>query len=153
MDDGRCYPDGVMTLDVLPAPARLSALLARSRWSIERSRSLAAAADVLVRRASRLRRPTFAGGSDGLDAEPLRTESLRAVRTRHKVARGALPTHASGRRWVGPGSGGRCDGCGDDVTVLDAEFEVGFRDALILRFHRECFSAWESVERESRNRR
>jgi len=150
MDAGRCYPGGVM---ILPVPARLSVLRARTRRNIERSRSLVAAADALVRRTSRLRRPTFAGGSDSLDAEPMRTESLRAVRTRHKVARGALPTHASGRRWVGPGSGGRCDGCGDDVTVLDAEFEVGFRDALILRFHRECFSAWESVEGESRNRR
>jgi hypothetical protein len=142
-----------MTLDVLAEPDRLSALLARSRRNVERSRWFVATAEGLVRRTLRLRRPTFAGGSDSLEAEPPRAESLRALRTRQKVARGALPLHASGRRWVGPGRGGRCDGCGDDVTLLDAEVEVGFRDTLILRLPRECFTAWESFERESRSRR
>ncbi len=27
------------------------------------------------------------------------------------------------------------------------------RDTLILRFHRECFTAWESVKRATRTRR
>src|SRR6267378_3064064 len=87
-----------MTLDVLAEPDRLSALLARSRRNVERSRWFVATAEGLVRRTLRLRRPTFAGGSDSLEAEPPRAESLRALRTRQKVARDALPLHASGRR-------------------------------------------------------
>jgi hypothetical protein len=138
-------------MDILVASDVFDRVVARSQCNLERSRLLVASAQVLVRTSRRIRRPRFAGGSDDGGAVAPSTETTRADRTRMKVARGGLPEHDGGRRWVGPGTGQRCDGCGESITPRETELEVDVREALILRFHRACFGAWEATERDGRD--
>jgi hypothetical protein len=70
----------------------------------------------------------------------------RALRTWSKVKDGALPTDGARRRWVGPGRGNACNGCGDVITARETEYEIDFSNALLLRFHRDCFTTWESFD-------
>ena len=121
-------------------------LVARTAVNIRRSRALLAAADTAVRAARRMRRPKFAGGSDRPDSVPQDLGHPRVLRTWAKMKNGALPTNGVRRRWVGPGRGGSCSGCGDIIAVRETEFEVDFRDALLLRFHRDCFKMWQSFD-------
>jgi hypothetical protein len=76
----------------------------------------------------------------------------RVLRTWTKVESGALPTNGATRRWVGPGRGERCNGCGDPITPVETECEVDFSNTLLLRFHLECFTAWERFDRTSPKR-
>jgi hypothetical protein len=124
----------------------LSALCVRSQINIRRSRALVAAADAVVRTARRIRRLKFAGGSDGPDAETPVVGTPRALRTWTKMRDGALPTRGARRRWVGPGRGDHCNGCGDGIAPQETEFEIDFRDTLLLRFHGECFKIWQSFD-------
>src|SRR5919198_1478151 len=101
--------------EALVSPDRLASLIARSEINIRRGRAPVAAAGELVRAGSRIRRPRFAGGSDGPDA-PVRIVNPRVMRTWTKVKNGSLPTHGARRRWVGPGRGQPCNGCGDAIT-------------------------------------
>jgi hypothetical protein len=50
-----------------------------------------------------------------------------------------------GRVWIGPGSGKACSGCLENINDTDSEFERDYLDALILRFHAECYDAWLTV--------
>ena len=131
----------------LPARSDLAALIVRCELNIRRSRALVASADALVRATRRMRRPKFAGGSDGADAAP-GPGSPRAIRTWLKMKNGGLPTDGVRRRWVGPGHGQRCNGCGDDIAAHETEFEVDFSDALLLRLHRDCFRTWQTFDGE-----
>jgi hypothetical protein len=135
-----------LEVDVLVPPAWLAALIARSAINIQRSRALVAAADTIVRAACRLRRPKLAGGSDAPDAAPPDVANPRVLRTWTRVKNGALPTDGARRRWVGPGRGERCNGCGDAITPRETEFEIDFSNALLLRFHHECLRTWESFD-------
>ena len=137
---------------MLVAPGTLPALVERSRLNIARSCVLVGKSTALVVSARRVCRPRLAGGSDVLDGGRPTADGHRVSRTRQKILLGALPVPAPGRRWMGPGRGGRCDGCGEVVTARDTEFEVGFRDMLTLRFHHECFTTWERFDRGSRRR-
>src|SRR5213594_1224025 len=110
-------------VDALVPSGRLFALVARSAINVQRSRALVAAADTIVRAACRIRRPKLAGGSDAPDAAPPRVTNPRVLRTWTKVKNGALPTDGARRRWVGPGRGERCNGCGDAITRRETEFE------------------------------
>lgn len=106
-----------------------------------------AAADAIVRSGHRMRRPKLAGGTDSADAPGAKFTSQRVVRTWTKVQHGALPAEeAMKRRWVGRGRGERCNGCGEIIGGREIEFEIEFRNALLLRLHAECFKAWESFD-------
>ena len=137
-------------VDALVPPGRLSALVARSAINVQRSRALVAAADTIVRAACRIRRPKLAGGSDAPDAAPPRVTNPRVLRTWTKVKNGALPTDGARRRWVGPGRGERCNGCGDAITRRETEFEIDFSNAVLLRFHHECLRTWEGFDGQRR---
>jgi hypothetical protein len=138
--------DSVLGSDLRLQPARLATLVARSRVNIARSRSLLLAAEALMRAGARTRWSRFAGGTDGPDAASPPAADSRARRTRLKVTSGVLPTQGAQRRWVGRGRGERCNGCGDPITPRETEFELDFRDALLLRLHAQCFKAWESFD-------
>jgi len=129
--------------DPVVPPDRWSELVARCEANIRRSRALVAAADAAVRGGQRTPRPPLAGGSDAPDARPA-VGSPRAIRTWAKTSGGGLPTAGVRRRWVGPGRGERCNGCGDRIAPHENEFEIDFRNTLWLRFHDECFKAWQS---------
>ena len=133
-------------IDTIVPPGLLSALVVRSETNIRRSRALVAAAQVTVGRVRRERRPKFAGGSDGLESAAPRIGDQRVIRTWAKIKAGALPTDGAKRRWVGPGHGERCDGCGDPIDPYETEMEIDFRNALLLRFHVGCFKTWESFD-------
>jgi hypothetical protein len=36
----------------------------------------------------------------------------------------------------------------DDIAAHETEFEVDFNDALLLRFHRDCFKTWQTFDGE-----
>lgn len=127
-------------------PGMLPALLVRTDLNVRRSRALVAAAGARVRLARRVRRPKLAGGSDGAETGAPHVGDTRAIRTWTKVKGGALPTDGVRRRWVAPGCGERCDGCGDPIASNETGFEIDFRNALLLRFHVECFRTWESFD-------
>jgi hypothetical protein len=137
-----------LDLDDLRARSDFPALIVRSKLNIRRSRALVASADALVRATRRMRRPKLAGGSDGADAARPDVGSPRVMRTWLKMKNGGLPTTGVRRRWVGPGHGQRCNECGDDIAAHETEFEVDFSDALLLRFHRDCFKNWQAFDRE-----
>jgi len=136
--------DGVSEEKVI-SEARLSALVVRSEINIRRSRALVAKADALVRATSQIRRPKLAGASDAHDALPT-VGNPRVLRTWTKVKGGGLPTDGARRRWVGPGRGELCNGCGETITPRETEYEIDFSNALLLRFHRECLKTWESFD-------
>jgi hypothetical protein len=97
-----------------------------------------------------MRRPTFAGGTDAAAAHAPGSGKPRVLRTWTKMKEGTLPTHGARRRWVGPGRGEHCNGCGDIIGPREIEFEVDFRNALLLRFHAECFKTWERFDGQRR---
>jgi hypothetical protein len=138
------------TVSTIVPPGMLAALLVRSDLNVRRSRALVAAAVERVRLARRVRRPKLAGGSDGAETGAPHVGDTRAIRTWTKVKGGALPTDGVRRRWVGPGRGERCDGCGDPIASNETGFEIDFRNALLLRFHIECFRTWESFDGRQR---
>ena len=129
-------------LGYVPAHSASAALIVRSHINIRRSHALVACASVLVDTARRLCRPRIAGGSEALDDNP------RALRTWTRTKNGGLPIDGVRWRWVGPGGGERCNGCGDGIEVRETEFQVDFSDALLLRFHRECFKTWQTFQAE-----
>ena len=139
-----------LDLNYLPARSDVSVLIVRSELNIRRSRALVASADALVRATRRMRRPRFVGGSDGADGVGPGGGNPRALRTWVKMKNGGLPTNGVRRRWVGPGHGQRCNGCGDDIAEHETEFEIDFSDALLLRFHRDCFKTWQTFDGERR---
>lgn len=126
----------------VPSRSALAVLIGRSQTNIRRSRDLVASASALVRMTRRIRRPRIAGGSEALDDSP------RALRTWTRLKNGGLPINGVRWRWVGPGGGNRCNGCGDGIDVPEMEFQIDFSDALLLRFHRECFKTWQRFEAE-----
>ena len=66
------------------------------------------------------------------------------LRTWTKLNAGAVPSSGARDRWVGPGRGGRCNGCGDPIVPRETAVELDFSDALLLQLHAACFQAWES---------
>ena len=138
------------TVSTIVLPGMMAALLARSDVNVRRSRSLVAAAEATMWSARRVRRPKLAGGSDAAETGAPHVGDTRTIRTWTKVKGGALPTDGVRRRWVGPGRGERCDGCGDPIASNETGFEIDFRNALLLRFHIECFRTWESFDGQRR---
>ena len=139
-------------VELLVPSGKLSDLIARSQMNIQRSQALVAAADALVRVA--LEHEGHGRGGDVLPvapeivhgSEPRLSVDPRVLRTWTKVKNGALPTDGARRRWVGPGRGETCNGCGDGITPDETEYEIDFSNALLLRFHRECLRTWETFD-------
>jgi hypothetical protein len=138
------------TVPTIVLPGMLAARLVRIDVNVRLSRSLVGAGEDMVRLARRVRRPRLAGGSDGAETGAPHVGDTRAIRTWTKVKGGALPTDGVRRRWVGPGRGELCDGCGDPIASNETGFEIDFRNALLLRFHIECFRTWESFDGRQR---
>ena len=96
-------------------------------------------------------RPPF-GSDSPIDARPVDRRRQRRARPERWPA-----THDSTQAGVwlaarepangsvaAAGSGRPCDGCEQSVTA-DVMILATFRDGTILRFHQECFSAWETA--------
>jgi hypothetical protein len=134
------------TGDTIVPPGLLSSLLARNKSNVLPTRALVAAAQATMLLVRRKRRPRLAGGSDNVESAGPHVGDARVIRTWAKVKAGALPTDGAKRRWVGPGRGERCDGCGDPIDSHETELEIDFRNALLLRFHVGCFKTWEHFD-------
>lgn len=70
------------------------------------------------------------------------SDARSAVRA--KLDAGTLPRIATGTIWAGRGTGQRCNGCDQPITLAEIEHEVERRDADTLRFHRECLHVWQA---------
>ena len=64
---------------------------------------------------------------------------------RAKVAGGSLPRIAAAKTFYGHGEGKFCCACDLIVGRHEIEVEADFEGAIILRFHVECFRAWEEA--------
>jgi hypothetical protein len=64
-------------------------------------------------------------------------------RLRQKLRSGALPRDRTSRTWVGPGSARTCMACDQNIARDDIEVECDAGDGRPLRFHKECFDAWD----------
>ena len=71
-------------------------------------------------------------------------DSVDIERLREKLRSGMLPRGRASRTWVGPGSARTCMVCDRVVARDDTEVECDDAAGQPLRFHRECFYAWES---------
>ena len=71
----------------------------------------------------------------------------RAERTRRKVLEVLLsaPTKYVAPT-VGIGNGEPCEGCGDPIEHAERLYSVLLRGVLYLRFHEECYAAWEAIQ-------
>ena len=69
-------------------------------------------------------------------------------RLRQKLRSGALPRRRRAKTWMGPGSARRCQACDQIIARDDTEVECDDPEGRPLRFHKECFDAWET-EREA----
>ncbi len=65
-------------------------------------------------------------------------------RLRQKLRSGALPHRRASQTWVGPGSARSCTACDQVIARDDTEVECDDVAGRPLRFHRDCFDAWES---------
>ena len=65
-------------------------------------------------------------------------------RLRQKLRSGALPRQCASRTWIGPGSARTCMACDGIIARDDTEVECDDADGRPLRFHKDCFHAWES---------
>jgi hypothetical protein len=74
--------------------------------------------------------------------------SVDIDRLRQKLRSGALPRGRQGRTWVGRGSARTCMACDAIIARDDIEIECDDAAGRPLRFHKECFDAWET-EREA----
>ena len=71
----------------------------------------------------------------------------RMDKTHDKMRRGGLPAPTADRPAIDIGTYGLCDGCSDPITPMDRMNVVAIRNALSLRFHDECYSAWSTFNR------
>ena len=71
---------------------------------------------------------------------------------RAKVVNGTLRHDALHEAWSGKGSGQSCDGCEQAIVATDFEIEADFLGGQALRFHAECFTAWQRAAEERRAR-
>jgi hypothetical protein len=78
-------------------------------------------------------------------------QPLLRLLIQEKLADGRLPHDHFPRVRSGPGSGERCDGCGETVTA--GQTVMGNLDAAAcgLRLHVACFHVWD-VERQASGR-
>ena len=70
-----------------------------------------------------------------------RERSVRAARTLARLRGGELLAPSVGGTVLGgQGEGKPCDGCQENITPTDVEYEI--TGAVALRFHPECWRAW-----------
>ena len=72
----------------------------------------------------------------------LEEAALRPL-ARELIAKGQLPRGALSRMWGGNGTGQRCSLCDKPIERYQIEYEVEHTEALALRFHTACLSAWQ----------
>jgi hypothetical protein len=63
---------------------------------------------------------------------------------RHRIEEGRLPRERTIELWHGPGFGQTCDGCGQAIAVNESMSLICAEDWQALRFHHECFEAWDA---------
>ena len=84
-----------------------------------------------------------AGGSDADGHDP--TIQARIARTLKKTRTGGLPAAFEGKLWAGRGTFAACNGCGDKISIDEAEYEIELAEALTFRFHATCYHAWKTL--------
>ena len=62
-----------------------------------------------------------------------------------KIRSGALPSARSYISYGGRGTNQTCDGCCERIPAEDVEYEVDLTEGRTLRFHQECFAAWQKA--------
>ncbi len=83
-----------------------------------------------------------------MESHAVSDHASRSARTTQRTRRGALPA-AVGLlrwRWVGPGTGMDCDGCGERMDRAERQLEVEVSNTLVFRFHVGCFTAWSELK-------
>ena len=74
-------------------------------------------------------------------------EQIRAL-VRDMLDRGTLPHEKCVITWFGPGTGQRCVVCGVVIVPADIECECEHPRGGLLRFHQECFAAWDEARQD-----
>jgi hypothetical protein len=69
-------------------------------------------------------------------------QQSRALRTRDKARRGALPAAAQHNLVDGAGDGRPCDGCDQPIHPAAKVYIVTPTKWLPLWFHQDCYRAW-----------
>jgi len=70
--------------------------------------------------------------------------SVDIERIRQKLRAGALPRRRQSKTWRGTGSARICMACDRIIARDDTEIECDDLEGRPLRFHKECFEAWET---------
>ena len=70
--------------------------------------------------------------------------SVDLEQIRQKLRAGALPRGRQAKTWRGTGSARVCMGCDRIIARDDTEIECDDLEGRPLRFHKECFEAWET---------
>jgi hypothetical protein len=129
------FPAEVITTSVA-LQHRSHALCTRAARLTHATRALRTASAV-IRRSTRA--PWIGGGND----DPVLGAGQQHT-IRRKVELGWLPREPANVSVAAAGTGRPCDGCEQSITA-DVMILATFRNGTILRFHRECFSAWETA--------
>jgi hypothetical protein len=74
-------------------------------------------------------------------------EKKRIEKTINKTRLGGLPAPTRAAADFHLGNGKACDGCGDIITTRETLYRVDLRGIVQLRFHHECYTAWNSYKR------
>ncbi len=69
---------------------------------------------------------------------------MQGERGYRKLRSGALPRSRRAKTWIGPGSARPCMACDQTIARDDTEVECDDLNGQPLRFHKECFEAWET---------
>ena len=63
---------------------------------------------------------------------------------RDRITKGNLPRHHIIKLWDGAGLGQTCDGCGRPIGINERMSLICADDWRAVRFHHDCFEAWEA---------
>jgi hypothetical protein len=64
-----------------------------------------------------------------------------------KIRSGAVPLEPPLKVWGGPGRGGSCDGCDQQIRLSQIEYEIILPKDRFLHLHIACFGLWEGIRR------
>lgn len=72
----------------------------------------------------------------------------RFEKTLDRMRSGRLPAPTDNTRHLSLGDGSPCDGCDETIELGDGLLTVDVLEALSLRFHEPCYTAWSTFKEE-----